>query len=175
MEFNCPNCGKRLRAPDHLRNPLVRCRTCGTAFRPREQAEVPVAAEVVERRAAPVRSDKIRPVEPTPLPKPFPAFPTTTNIPSPTQQSRGMKGLGAAIAILFVLLAKAPRLVRLMVHQQPPPLPHAVPMPREERDFHPPAERINKEHPPFDRPAEKEKAPTANREAGDEVPQVPER
>ena len=53
MEFNCPQCGKRLRAPDHLKNPLVRCRTCGAAFRPREEAEQPVRAQVVGPAPAP--------------------------------------------------------------------------------------------------------------------------
>ena len=126
MEFNCPQCGKRLRAPDHLPNPLVRCRTCGAAFRPRETAEQPVKAQVVGPAPStpPFRTAAPRPLSSTP---PVPS-PTSTSPPVSSEAGQTVaKGLGVAVVVIFLLISKAPRLLKGVFGDRQPPAPVQMP------------------------------------------------
>jgi hypothetical protein len=113
MEFNCPECGKRLRAPDHLRNPLVRCRTCSATFRPREEAitNAESAPQSIPRPTLPVpqQDRKFIPGSPDPLVRPFPA----------NEGKKTAKGFGVGILILFIALTKGPKLIRLFLPAKP--------------------------------------------------------
>lgn len=133
MEFNCPQCGKRLRAPDHLKNPLVRCRSCGAAFRPREQAEQPVTAQVIDTPPATPRpqpfSPRPQPVAPRPVSLP-PTVPSRTATPRPVTSEAGQtvaKGLGIVVVLIFLLISKAPRLLKGIFPDRQPPPPVQIP------------------------------------------------
>lgn len=132
MEFNCPDCGKRLRAPDNLPNPLVRCRTCGATFRPRELENTATKREL--KPLAPSRE----PLTPVRQPKPFapaqqPRQRTEWNSPtggpfgrplsSPAPKTPVRRGLGIGVAILVILLLKVPRLLHVFLPPNPPQPP----------------------------------------------------
>ena len=108
MEFNCPECGKRLRTPDHLQNPLVRCRTCGATFRAGQQA-------------GPWPSESAPPSSIPEMPAERVAFPTPTSSPS-RMVGNGLKISGI---VLLILLAKGPRLLRHLFDDRPKPRPAA--------------------------------------------------
>ena len=106
MEFTCPECGKRLRTPDHLQNPLVRCRTCGATFRAGQQA-------------GPWPSESAPPSSVPEMPAERVAFPTPTSSPS-RMAGNGLKISGI---VLLILLAKGPRLLRHLFDNPPKPQP----------------------------------------------------
>ena len=120
MEFNCPDCGKRLRSPDHLKNPLVRCRTCGATFRPREKGDTPPPVAIQ------TASMPVRPPEAESLANPWSTRQTTAG---PAASTTLAKGFGVVGFVLLILLAKAPRLVKLFEREAPPP-----PAPAQVRD-----------------------------------------
>ena len=132
MEFNCPDCGKRLRAADHLPNPLVRCRTCGATFRPRELEDTVAKRE--PKPQAPARERIVpkqqpRPFAPAQQPKPGPEWASPAGEPfgrplsSPAPKTAVRRGLGIGIAILVIVLLKAPRLLKLALPPNPPQPP----------------------------------------------------
>jgi hypothetical protein len=137
MEFNCPDCGKRLRAPDHLPNPLVRCRTCGATFRPREQEGTIAKRETTPQapaRPRVVSKQQQKPFVPAQQPKPQPEWALPSGGPfgrplsSPAPKPTVRRGLGIGIAILVILLLKAPRLLKLVLppNQPQPPAPMKI-------------------------------------------------
>jgi hypothetical protein len=114
MEFNCPGCDKRLRAPDHLPNPLVRCRTCGATFRPREGSpELPQDSTALFEESASLP-------QATELPQ---YQPESFRRLEPVSAGKSLvaKGLGIGVMVLLIALAKAPRLVKLLLPDNPPP------------------------------------------------------
>lgn len=118
MEFRCPKCQQPLRAPDHLRNPLVRCRRCAYEFRPVELGlAVPARSEpeVVEPElVAPELVDR-QPPTPTPTPQIRPRKTTTA------KRSRSGQGWGWIIVIGLMLLSRAPRWIQRMNRPAPNP------------------------------------------------------
>mgnify|MGYP003573703037 CR=1 FL=1 len=149
MEFNCPTCQTRLRVSDELQNPKVRCRACGTIFRPLESSHTnrPQTAAQPSPYVSPspspnpfsdpVRQDASTPVSPYSAPansgteranrrrSSTPASPGP--VISPRSSSGGKKGGGWGILffILLMVLSRAPRLWRNL---QAPPAPKPAPV-----------------------------------------------
>ena len=117
MEVRCPKCAKRLRYSDSLRNPLLRCRACGTTFRAAEvnhsepepfaavAAEIPEGTGRVEESAPFVGSEPAQPSE----------------VANQQPQGFAKRGVGTFVIIALVVLAKVgPHLLRDMVRDNPP-------------------------------------------------------
>jgi hypothetical protein len=117
MEVSCPKCKQRLRYSDELKNPLLRCRSCSTTFRPSgltSAVEEPVAAVAVDEEsefASPLHGSFN-----APLPK---------IDPGPVTASRGNKSrFGYFAIILFVVLFKVvPRVAREFFREPKPAQP----------------------------------------------------
>jgi len=124
MEFNCPDCGKRLRVADNLINPLVRCRTCGHVFRPQQSTSLasmtpfpsrsggseapPASASAAARNEAGHRTNPSRKPyrEPTPRRAVQPrsaATGTVTETTKPKRSSGGGFGIGMVITLLLLM------------------------------------------------------------------------
>ncbi|MFV1966003.1 MAG: hypothetical protein ACC628_11305 [Pirellulaceae bacterium] len=114
MIISCPDCGQPLRVPDHLENPLLRCRRCQSTFRPLdlETPEPVVDAESVYD-------------EPEPEPEMY-----VSVSPAPASARRNKKkvgrGLGVIALILFILISKAPRLLKKLFDDRPKEQPVPV-------------------------------------------------
>jgi len=141
MEFNCPTCQTKLRVSDERQNPKVRCRACGTIFRP---LDLPGSSgPPLSSPAAPARP----PFNPAPQPSrsfetpfesssastsardsfgsptsPAPAAPRPVITPRRTQGSK-RGGWGIMFFIILMLLSRGPRLLRNFNRQPAPPPP----------------------------------------------------
>ena len=119
MEVRCPQCTQRLRYSDVLKNPLLRCRACGTTFRPAE-----LAASVPDSRSAAEVENASRlrelyqhagePREPEP----------TVSAPAPERSSGIGKGVGTfGVIALLIAFKVGPRLMREIFRERPAPPP----------------------------------------------------
>ena len=132
MEFNCPTCQTKLGVSDDLDNPKVRCRVCGTIFRPFESGGAAPADP--EYQASPAAS-QVNPfhIEPKPTESPSSVevnpplerdnFPTLEPPlrPRTTQQKSRRGGWGIAVFIIFMLLSRVPRMLRNFEREEPQP------------------------------------------------------
>ncbi len=150
MEFYCPNCQTMLRVAGEHQNPKVRCRACGTIFRPLDagdtrqpvppqaaaqppvnpfQTAAPPAAASVGS-APPVTQDDWGPVTPSRSEATAPPTPPASRAPASPgpvispRSSKGGKGSGWGILffIALMVLSRAPRLMRNF-QRDPPPAP----------------------------------------------------
>lgn len=117
MEVSCPKCKQRLRYSDDLKNPLLRCRSCSTTFRPSgltAKVEEPVAAVAVEEDREP--AGPFRGSFDESLPK---------IDPGPVTESRGSKSQFGylAIIIIVILFKVVPRLGREFFREPKPEQP----------------------------------------------------
>lgn len=118
MEVSCPQCKQRLRYSDDLRNPLLRCRTCSTTFRPHG-----LTADIVEEPVAAVAVDEHLEFGNPSYGSRDASLPKID--PGPVTASRGNKSrFGYGAIILFIVLFKvAPRLAREFFRDPKPPQP----------------------------------------------------
>ena len=79
MEINCPQCDQRLRVPHGMKNPLLRCKSCGSKFR--------LDTAVSTERNPLVEDNATRWQPPAPPTQSAPAEPRWTPTNSPTQSS----------------------------------------------------------------------------------------
>jgi len=142
MEFNCPTCQTKLGVSDELVNPKVRCRECGTIFRPREsggasQPTSPSQASPYLSQESPYPDDpeptaytspfdaksppEVDDFTPATSPAPIPERPIVTE--RPQQERRKGGGWGIAIFIIFILLTRVPRMWRNFQRDPAPPAP----------------------------------------------------
>ena len=103
VETRCPDCSKRLRLPETYSGQRIRCRNCGSVFRPVERdlqgaIEVPYAAAADE-------------VSPRSAPAPSPA---RSPRPTATRSRGGGGGFGIAIIIGIVLFRGIPGLFKML-------------------------------------------------------------
>lgn len=144
MEFNCPTCQTKLGVSDELENPKVRCRVCGTIFRPFESDGA--SRPNPQSQASPSPSqvnpfpDQPRPtVSPSPFestspPKRDSFSPSTSPVPARprpviTQQAnqrRRKGGWGIAFFVILMILSRAPRLWRNFQRKPAPPAPIVI-------------------------------------------------
>ena len=132
MEINCPDCSQRLRVPDHLADPLVRCRTCGRTFRPSETESRSAFAPLVRMPQPPL------PQEPADERPPIGAESSDAQLenfltqaraePSIADQTKSRQkaaGWGVGIVIALMLLKGGVRLVNNLLREdrKPPPAP----------------------------------------------------
>lgn len=136
MEFNCPTCQTKLRVSDELQNPKVRCRACGTIFRPLESG-----GSISPSPTPPVAPQVNRfPDQPKPAESPFastsqpgrdsfgsptPSAPTRPRpVVTPRSAAPGKRGgWGIILFIILMLLSRGPRLLRNFQRQPAPPPP----------------------------------------------------
>jgi hypothetical protein len=103
MEVRCPQCAQRLRYSDVLKNPTLRCRPCGTIFRPADlgKSDDPVVAEGVEESEE--LDDQL---EPTAAPD--------------RSGGIGKRGIGTfGIIAIVIALKVGPRLMREIFRDRP--------------------------------------------------------
>ena len=144
MEFNCPTCQTKLGVSDELADPKVRCRVCGTIFRPFESGVAnrpnpqsqasPSPSQVSPFPGVPESTTSSFPFESKALPEHDDFTSSTSPIPIPRasrpvitprpQQNRGRNGgWGIMIFIVFILLTRAPRILRNFMREPEPPAP----------------------------------------------------
>lgn len=127
MEINCPDCSQRLRVPDHLTNPLVRCRNCGKTFRPAETAEsrIPFAISVREPLTQPEPATEPRPAGEKSSDAHLHDFLSQPRAePSVAEQAKNRKksiGWGAGVLIALLLLKGGPKLVKHLLREDRKP------------------------------------------------------
>ena len=112
MDINCPECGKRLRAPDHLPNPLMRCRTCGATFRKSDLSSTEAAKQPAPP-LQPAKDSDPRPAKDSDLDDFLVAQSSRPSQP-PTDRSKAVAGGGLGGVILFVILMVLPQLPRII-------------------------------------------------------------
>lgn len=117
MEVRCPQCTQRLRYSDVLKNPRLRCRSCGTEFQADDAAEV-LPHGLVETAGDESRetADSFGQIPPLPQQQKD----------SRSDSSRGLtkSGVGpAAIIILLIALKVGVRLVQEFTRHRPPQQP----------------------------------------------------
>jgi hypothetical protein len=117
MEVRCPNCQQRLRYPDHLVKPLLRCRNCLTTFRPADAQspiEAPVSAVAVEEFDPEINEE-------------FRSFTEKSErelAEASTTRKSGKSGVGYFIVIALVIALKVgPRLAREFFRERKPERP----------------------------------------------------
>lgn len=132
MEISCPDCSQRLRVPDHLTNPLVRCRNCGKTFRPSETAESRIPFAIPMREPEPQSQIESAPQ----LPKSkssdsqlhdFLSQPRAE--PSVAEQAktrRSVAGWGTGVIIGLIALRGGVKLVKHLFHEDRKPQPAPV-------------------------------------------------
>jgi predicted Zn finger-like uncharacterized protein len=149
MEFNCPTCQTKLRVSDERENPKVRCRACGTIFRPLESKgtgrPMPSQASPASPQVNPSPQKNPFQDEQNSAASPFGSVPNsdrgvssasaapraTSSAPaapgpviSPRSASSGKKGgWGILFFIALMVLSRAPRLLRNFQRQPAPPPP----------------------------------------------------
>lgn len=138
MEFNCPTCQTKLGVSDDLDNPKVRCRVCGTIFRPFELGATPADPQhQVSPTASPVNPFHVEP-KPTASPSSIEVnppldrqnFPAASTVPTsrplrprPARQKSGRGGWVIAAFIIFMVLSRVPRMFRNFEREEPQPQP----------------------------------------------------
>ena len=113
MEVRCPQCEQRLRYSNVLKNPLLRCRSCGTTFRVADVEEVlqptPVEMPAYEPRETADPFNQIPPLQ------------TKQDEPR-SDNSRGYakSGIGTVgIVVMLIALKIGIRLVREFTRDRP--------------------------------------------------------
>lgn len=145
MEFNCPTCQTKLRVADEQRNSRVRCRACGTIFRPLESggsSRPPIhspgssaappgssfsggsgsSASSFEAAPKPGRDRFSAPDSPAP-PSSRPVITPRAESTSRSSSRGGKGGWGIIFFIILMLLSRGPRLLRNFNRQPAPPPP----------------------------------------------------
>jgi hypothetical protein len=155
MEISCPQCNQRLRVPNEMKNPLLRCKKCGSSFR-LDAAKSAANDQPVRDVSAPWYPPST-PVAGTPAETPWPVNslpsqqaksqqlvpeievvdeePTnfgrnTTPTISEQTKSFASSGLGTIALIVVVILFKAgPRLAREFFRDRPQQQQQQQPVP----------------------------------------------
>ncbi len=125
MEFNCPECGQRLRVGDHLVNPVVRCRLCGNTFRAAE-ATPPAAAAAPAVSVPPDEYAESRPYVPTDNEPDaeldeFLAKAAQSDTNSASRRPRGQPGARIGIGTILLLLLIGGKVFRAIFNNPGPP------------------------------------------------------
>lgn len=165
MQTKCPQCSQKLRVPDGMKNPLLRCPTCRNEFRLRS-AQVVLSHGEVEfgsdsglwRPSTPpstvAASPEILPdipvampaIPPTPLNmpdatrSPYPSFDTTTVRPRKSPAFEGLKNLargslGTITLVAVLFLLKGGPRVARHFFREKPPQPQPVQFERQPAQF----------------------------------------
>ena len=128
MEINCPDCSQRLRVPDHLQDPLVRCRNCGRTFRPSETAESRIPFAIPVREPEPLI--ELQPVDEKSSNAQLHDFLSQPRVePSVADQAKTKQktiGWGAGLLIALMVLRGGAKLVKHLMRDDRKPQPAPV-------------------------------------------------